>query len=60
MRLITISGALVLLFMGALRVLSSQQGHDAVVVPLEVGISIPVEILRDGELPSIQEVVVAP
>jgi hypothetical protein len=59
-RLIAISGVLILLLMGGLRMLSSHQGQDAVVVPLEMGISIPVEILRDGEVPAIQQVVVNP
>lgn len=58
MRAIVISGLLILLLMGAMRVLSSQQGQDAVALPLEMGISIPVEILRDGEMPAIHEVVV--
>lgn len=60
MRLITISGLLVLLILGGLRVVSGQQGEDAASVPLEMGISVPVEILRDGEVPAIQEVVVVP
>jgi len=59
-RLILISGLFSLLVVGSLRVLSGQQGQDAAVVPLEVGISIPVEILREGEMPSVQEVIVSP
>lgn len=60
MRLITISGLLVLLLMGGLRMLSGQQGGEAASVPLEVGISVPVEILKEGELPAIHEVLVRP
>lgn len=60
MRLITISGLLVLLLMGGLRMLSGQQGGEAASVPLEVGISVPVEILKEGELPAIHEVLVSP
>lgn len=60
MRLITISGLLVLLILGGLRVVSGQQGEDSASVPLEMRISVPVEILRDGEVPAIQEVVVVP
>ncbi|MGB1130949.1 MAG: hypothetical protein ACPG4K_12930 [Haloferula sp.] len=60
MRLITISGLLVLLLMGGLRMLSGQQGGEAASVPLEVGISVPVEILKEGELPAVHEVLVRP
>ncbi|MBK1826198.1 hypothetical protein [Haloferula rosea] len=60
MRLIVVSGVFVFLLMGAMHVLSSQQGEDAVALPLEVGIRVPVEILRDGEMPAIQEVIVSP
>lgn len=40
--------------------LSGQQGGEAASVPLEVGISVPVEILKEGELPAIHEVLVRP